>query len=63
VTAPRGERHPAARLTAEAVRTIRASAEPQRRLAARYGVSQRTVGRVTRGESWRPIEETTDDDL
>lgn len=59
MTAPRGARHPAARLTDEAVRAIRGSSEPQRRLAERHGVSQRTIARVRRAETWRHIEETT----
>lgn len=52
-----GERNAHAKLTEQDVRDIRESTEPQRTLAARYGLkSHTTVGRIKRGEKWRCVE-------
>lgn len=51
----RGERSHLARLTAEDVSVIRAAhaaGEPQRHLAARFGVAVMTINRAVRGLSW-----------
>lgn len=53
--APSGERHGGAKLTAEAVREIRAApieSGAGRRLAARFGVSPATVTNVRKGLVW-----------
>lgn len=53
-TAPRGERHQNARLTASAVADIRARAKSVTvsRLAREYGVSRTTVRRAASGQTW-----------
>lgn len=50
-----GEEHHAARLTEDDVRAIRASSDSQRVLAARHGVSKRTIRRVQQGLAWRHV--------
>lgn len=56
---PRGERNKAAKLTDEKVRVIRESYIggniTQKQLAVRYGVSQRTISVVVRGECWTHV--------
>jgi len=47
-----GEAHPEGKLTEQAVREIRASKEPAVRLAPRYGVSDRMIGKVRKREAW-----------
>lgn len=44
-----------AKLSLEGVRAIRASTEPQRLLARRYGVSQGQISRIRTGVSWRAV--------
>jgi hypothetical protein len=48
----RGERSGTAQLTLVQVEGIRGAIGTQRQLAALYGVSQRTIGRIRRGEQW-----------
>ena len=53
---PSGESHHKAKLTVAIVRTIREWAPtgwPQRDLAAAFGVSQTTIGRILRRETWK----------
>jgi hypothetical protein len=50
--APPGEAHFAAKLSDAAVRDIRASAETQFVLAARYNVHQSQISRVRARKSW-----------
>lgn len=50
--APPGERNGRAKLSAEQVTAIRASIEPQRALAARFGVSGPQISRIRRGHLW-----------
>jgi HNH endonuclease len=55
---PRGDSHPSRRLTSEAVIAIRerfAAGTPRVALAAEYGVSNVTVGKIVRGEAWRHV--------
>jgi hypothetical protein len=47
-----GETNPMAKLTADAVRAIRASCERQQTLADRYGISQPTVSDIKQGRRW-----------
>lgn len=51
----RGERNGHAKLTEEDVRAIRASSEPYRVLARRYGVCLATLSMVKTGKNWRHI--------
>lgn len=44
-----------AKLTDDAVRSIRADSRPQREIARDYGVSQPLIGMVKRGEIWRHV--------
>jgi len=48
-----GESHHQAKLTGADVAAIRASTEPQRVLARRFGVGQSQVWRIKHGRSWR----------
>ena len=48
-----GERNPAAKLTKQKVKEIRASTETEITLAKIYGVSRAAIGRARRGDSWR----------
>lgn len=50
-----GERHPKAKLTEDAVREIRASTDPERALAARYGVSKATISNVRLNKGWAHV--------
>ena len=50
---PHGERHYAAKLTADEVALIRASTEHYRSVAEAYGVSPHHVHRIRRSEQWR----------
>jgi hypothetical protein len=55
-TTARGERNGFSKLTGVSVAQIRSLAErglSQREIAARVGISQRAVGNVLRGETWR----------
>lgn len=54
-TQVRGERQHLAKLTADAVREMRASGGSVRSLAARFGVHTRTVQAVLAGETWRHV--------
>ncbi|KPH66060.1 hypothetical protein ADT71_08595 [Novosphingobium sp. ST904] len=49
----KGENGPAAKLNWDQVRAIRASTEPARALAARYGVSSDNINRIRRNETWK----------
>jgi transcriptional regulator with XRE-family HTH domain len=49
----RGADSPSAKLNPESVRTIRESDETSAALARRFGVSQSTISRVRRGQSWK----------
>lgn len=54
----RGEKHPLAKIDADAVRHIRAQAEigqTHRALAEEYGVSNQQIGKIVRRENWRHI--------
>lgn len=50
-----GERNSHAKLTPEAVVAIRASSEPLRRLAMRFGVSESAISGARRGRTWRRL--------
>lgn len=50
-----GESNPLAKLRAEQVIEIRESSEPQRILAARYGIDQSTVSNIKTGRRWREL--------
>lgn len=54
--APRGSAHPAARLTSEAVREIRASTGSAREVGERHGVSASCVQRIRSGRGWTHVE-------
>jgi hypothetical protein len=54
----RGEEKPGAKLTEDAVRAIRAEPRCQgyiKRLAAKYGVSTRTIYTIRAGSKWRDV--------
>lgn len=53
----RGEKHGLAKLIDKDILSIRADSRSQRAIASAYGVSQRTIGRVTRLETWTHIVE------
>lgn len=48
-----GEDWHSSRLTAEEVKAIKASSEPQKNLAKRYKVSQPTISKIKTGKRWR----------
>lgn len=50
-----GEQHQGAKLCAEAVREIRASSDPARVLAERYGVSRSLIGQVKSLKIWSHV--------
>lgn len=52
---PYGELAASAKLTDGQVREIYIAREPQRTIAARYGIGKSTVGAIKRGEAWRHI--------
>ena len=52
---PKGEAHPAARLTEQDVKFIRESPEPGLRLARRFGVANITISRIRRRIIWRSV--------
>ena len=55
---PRGERNANSRLTASdvvAIRSLRATLT-QVQIAARFGTTQGTVGKILRGEAWRHVD-------
>lgn len=47
-----GERHHAARLTADQVAAIRADPRPSRALAEEYGVGDRQIRKIRQGTRW-----------
>jgi len=52
-----GTNHPSAKLNDQAVRDIRASASLScAEVAAKHGVSERTVHRIWRGETWKHVK-------
>lgn len=51
----RGTRQPQAKLTEADVRAIRASSEPHRQLAARYGVCKTNIGEIKSGKNWSHV--------
>jgi hypothetical protein len=58
LTVPRGVAHPAAQLTDDDVRTIRArvaTGETQRAVAADYPVSYKMVNRIIKGKAWTHV--------
>jgi HNH endonuclease/NUMOD4 motif len=52
---PRGEQQTQAKLTDAIVRAIRASREPQRVLAKKYGVTQSAIWQVRHGVKWTHV--------
>lgn len=52
---PTGERHHAARITADDVRAIRSSDEPGINWARRLGITNVTVSRIRRNLIWRDV--------
>jgi DNA-binding XRE family transcriptional regulator len=55
--AARGERVGGAKLTADDVRSIRRSAESQRVMARRFGVSRRSIAFIQKGRTWRHVKD------
>lgn len=51
----RGTGMPNAKLTEDAIRLIRASREPLRLLAARFGIGKSVASDVRRGKKWRHV--------
>jgi hypothetical protein len=47
-----GERHPRAKLTADGVAEIRASSQSSKHLAGAFGVNERTIRKIRKGERW-----------
>lgn len=47
-----GTRHPRARFTDDDIRRIRSGAETRAQLAAEFGVSEQTIGKIARRERW-----------
>lgn len=52
----KGERMNMGKITEQAVREIRASREPLKVLAARYGIHPVHAGLIRRGKSWRHVK-------
>lgn len=52
----RGERNGAAKITADAVRAIRASDEPPSVLGERYGVHPAHISKIRLGHKWKHIQ-------
>lgn len=57
LTGTKGERHPAAKLTEQQVREIRASSEPLAAAARRYGVCISTISGIRLRRSWKHLDE------
>jgi hypothetical protein len=55
----RGEKHHAVKVTPTIVRAIRASTEPHKVLAERYGISRHTVHTIRDFRTWKHIEGKT----
>lgn len=55
VRAARGVRNGASKMTEEIVKAIRASIEPQRELAKKYGVSQGAISHARLGRNWSSL--------
>lgn len=51
----RGEDHPRARIKVEDVRQIRASIETRVALAAKYGLSEASIGDIKKRRSWKSV--------
>lgn len=51
----KGERHVRAKLNAESCLAIYESADPAKKIAKRFGISLRTVGRIRKAETWRHV--------
>lgn len=51
----KGEDGPAAKLTWESVRQIRASSEPSKALARKYGVTNDNINRIRRNDTWKEV--------
>jgi hypothetical protein len=54
-TSNRGARHGMAKITDEIARQIKASAEPRREIAKRFGVKKDTVHKIKQGKLWRHV--------
>lgn len=54
-TTQRGEQNPAAKITADDVRDIRASKAPYPVLSAKYGLTRCHISDIRRGAAWRHI--------
>lgn len=54
-TAPVNAQNPNAKLTEDDVRAIRASAEPGKTLAARYGVQDACISKIRKRRTWRSV--------
>lgn len=52
---PRGEEHPAAKLTAEAVARIRTDTRPTKIIADEFGVSEGAIRHVRKLDTWRGL--------
>jgi hypothetical protein len=52
---PRGENHPASKLTDSDVIAIRAATEPNRDLAKRYGVARQTIDDIRALRRWKHV--------
>lgn len=50
-----GTKHPASKLTDEAVRVIKASGEGPRALARRFGVNSGTITNIRKGRAWKHV--------
>lgn len=55
-----GERNPRAKLTETQVQGIRASREPQKIIAYRYGISVPQVSLIRNGRVWRHLHQPRD---
>lgn len=53
---PYGDRHYNAKLTANDVRAIRQSADTNTMIAAKYGVSRRSIGFIKAHQNWKHVE-------
>jgi hypothetical protein len=54
-----GERHPMAKLAESQVLAIYSDQRSERKIAADYGVSRATVGRIKRRESWACVDRSS----